>query len=319
MMSPLLNAMPASAVRSPCSRITSTPVSDSTIPPACASVSRIPEQHQRPHRDEQRPGRLQQQRVQRRGVFERPVLQGVEGGDAGNRKQDHDAEPGADRAPVAAEMFPGEGKDNEKRQRPAQERQRHRRNMPGGEPADDGVAGPAQRGDAEQQIGLVGEPVAGRGGAGRRSEADMSRRPVHGAAARPASAPGRKCDPARLTDTDFRRASMAQMHRDHARSGIRLTPRIGWKSPAALVYPAAMLRNIHSRFGDRRGLSGAADGGAAFRHRSVVDRSGGAAAGGFLALRQRQVAGRDADPGRPGRLGHLLGVARGRPSSSCAT
>jgi hypothetical protein len=37
--------------------------------------------------------------------------------------------------------------------------------MSGGEAADDGVAGPAQRGDGEQQIGLVGEPVAGGGGA----------------------------------------------------------------------------------------------------------------------------------------------------------
>src|SRR5471032_1792210 len=37
--------------------------------------------------------------------------------------------------------------------------------MPGGEAADDGVAGPAQRGDAEQDVRLVGKPSAGRGGA----------------------------------------------------------------------------------------------------------------------------------------------------------
>ena len=72
---------------------------------------------------------------------------------------DHDAEPGADRAPVAHQMFPRERQDDQERQRPAQERQRHRRNMSGGEAADDGVAGPAQRGDAEQQIGLVGDPA----------------------------------------------------------------------------------------------------------------------------------------------------------------
>ncbi len=42
MMSPSLNWMLASAVRSPCSRITSTPTSDSAIPPACASVRRTP-------------------------------------------------------------------------------------------------------------------------------------------------------------------------------------------------------------------------------------------------------------------------------------
>ena len=42
------------------------------------------EQDQRPYRDEQRSGRLQQQRVQRLGMFERPVLQGVEGADPGD-------------------------------------------------------------------------------------------------------------------------------------------------------------------------------------------------------------------------------------------
>jgi hypothetical protein len=34
--------------------------------------------------------------------------------------------------------------------------------MPGGEAADDGVAGPAQRGDREQEIRLVDGPVSGR-------------------------------------------------------------------------------------------------------------------------------------------------------------
>src|ERR1700728_1623936 len=44
--------------------------------------------------------------------------------------------------------------------------------MPGSEPADDGVTGPAQRGEAEQQIRLVGNPAAAgsgvRGGVGSR-------------------------------------------------------------------------------------------------------------------------------------------------------
>ncbi len=124
------------------------------------------EQDQRPDRDEQRPGRLQQQRVQCCRVFERPVLQGVEGADPDDGEKDHGAEMAADRIPVALQMRPGEGENDKERQRPAQERQRHRRNMPGGEAADDGVAGPAQRGDREQQIGLIGEPVAGGGGAG---------------------------------------------------------------------------------------------------------------------------------------------------------
>jgi len=59
-------------------------------------------------------------------------------------------------------MLPGERKNEEKRERPAQERKRDGRDMSGRKTADDGVAGPAQRGDAKQEIGLVGEPVSGK-------------------------------------------------------------------------------------------------------------------------------------------------------------
>ena len=74
---------------------------------------------------------------------------------------------------------------------------RHRRNMAGGETADDGVAGPAQRGDAEQQIGLVGDPVArGRRGACEVwSEADML---VENGPVQRAAAPARHLVPGRL-------------------------------------------------------------------------------------------------------------------------
>ena len=148
-----------------------------------------PEQHQRPHRDHQRPGRLQQQRVQRLGMLERPVLQGVERADAGDREHDHDAEAAADRGPVADQVLPGKGQDDQERERPAQEGKRHRRDMAGGQPPDDGVAGPAQRGDAEQQIRLVGEPVAAIGRVRWvRQPTFCDKGPVHGAAARPATA-----------------------------------------------------------------------------------------------------------------------------------
>jgi hypothetical protein len=79
------------------------------------------EQNQRPHRDDQRPGRLQQQRVQRLGMFERPILQRVEAADAGDGQRDHDAELAADRRPVPDEMLPGKGKKEQERERPAQE------------------------------------------------------------------------------------------------------------------------------------------------------------------------------------------------------
>jgi hypothetical protein len=59
-------------------------------------------------------------------------------------------------------MLPGKGQDDQERERPAQEGERHRRDVAGGQPPDNGVAGPAQRRDAEQQIRLVGEPVPDR-------------------------------------------------------------------------------------------------------------------------------------------------------------
>ena len=185
MRSPLLNSMFLSVVRSPCSRITSTPASDTAIPQACASVSRTPSRISDQLATNSGAGRLQQQRVQRLGVFERPILQGVEGADAGDREKDHDAEPAADRGPVARQMFPGKGENDQEREGPAQERQRHRRDMAGGEPADDGVAGPAQRGDAEQQIRLVGDPVRRIAGA-LGSEADIRKDKARFMAPRPA-------------------------------------------------------------------------------------------------------------------------------------
>ena len=119
------------------------------------------EQQQRPHRDDQRARRLQQQRVQRLGMLQRPVLHGVEGADPGDRQHHHDAELLADRGPVAHQMVPRKRQDQQEGETPAQERQRHRRNVPGGKPADDGIAGPAQRGDGQQQIRLPADPGPG--------------------------------------------------------------------------------------------------------------------------------------------------------------
>ena len=117
------------------------------------------EDDQRPQRHDQGRRRLQQQRVERLGMLQRPILQGVEGADAGDRQHDHQAEFFADRGPVLGEMLPGERQHQQEGEGPAQERQRHRRDVAGGEPPHDRIAGPAQRGDAEQQIRLVGNPV----------------------------------------------------------------------------------------------------------------------------------------------------------------
>lgn len=108
--SPLLNSIFFdSVVRSPCSRITSTPASDSSTPQSCASVSRVPSRIS-DHSATTSGADWQKQRVERLGVLERPVLQRVEGADAGERQQHHDAEIVADHGPVAARCFQANGR-----------------------------------------------------------------------------------------------------------------------------------------------------------------------------------------------------------------
>jgi len=141
-------------------------------------------------------------------------------------EHDHGCRAGRGFAPQSRlRGFPGERENNEKtRSEPAQET----RSVTGGiwpaaRRADDGVAGPAQRGDGEQQVGLVWRArPPGAGASALRSEADMERSflaRVHDAAA-PArcQAPGRNFLPGPASqDTDFHRtANGRRMHRVHA-------------------------------------------------------------------------------------------------------
>ena len=123
--------------------------------------------------------------------------------------------------------------------------------MPGGKPADDGVAGPAQRGDAEQQIGLVGDPVAGRGGA-RWSEADIRARFLaRFMTPRPAWRARRAgMLPGRLTDTDFLRASMGRMHRDHAARSMAAGPALRGAKGSAGVSGVGCALAFHHLLGE---------------------------------------------------------------------
>ncbi len=165
MMSPLLNWMLVSAVRSPCSRITSTPTSDSAIPPACASVRRTPSRISDHTATNSGPADCSS------SVFSAWVCSSAQY--CRVLKALIPVTEMKIMVPSRARIVPqsrlrcfhANGRIMRKAKRPAQERQRHRRNMPGGEAADDGVAGPAQRGDAEQDVRLVGKPSAGRAGA----------------------------------------------------------------------------------------------------------------------------------------------------------
>ena len=116
------------------------------------------EQRQRPQRHEQRPGRLDQERVQRLGVLQRPVGQRVVEGKSGRRQHHHQRQPRPQGRPVALQMRPGERQQHEERADPADAGQRHRRHMAGDVAREHDIAGPEQRGQAQQQIGLVVEP-----------------------------------------------------------------------------------------------------------------------------------------------------------------
>src|SRR6185437_14425658 len=159
MMSPLLNSMPDSVLRSPCSRITSTPISETTTPAACASVSRTPSSSSDHTATTSGPADCSS------SVFSAWVYSSAQYCSVLNAPipvmEIITITPSLPR--IARQMFPGERQQDQERQRPAQERQRDRRNVTGGEPPDDGVAGPAQRGDGEQEIRLVRDPAAGRG------------------------------------------------------------------------------------------------------------------------------------------------------------
>jgi hypothetical protein len=126
------------------------------MPPAWRKRQTIAEQHEGPQRDEQWPGRLQQQPVDRGGVLQAIIGHRVVGREAGEGEDRHQARMPADRRPIAHEVRCGERQQDQECAAPADERERYRRNMPGNEAAENGVAGPEQRSERQQQIGLVG-------------------------------------------------------------------------------------------------------------------------------------------------------------------
>ena len=117
-----------------------------------------PEQHQRPHRHEQRSRGLDQQRIQRLGVLQPPIGQRVVDGKSGRRQQHHQWKPCPQRRPVLLQMRPGKRQQHQEGADPADAGQRHRRHMAGDIAREHDIAGPEQRGQAQEQIGLVTEP-----------------------------------------------------------------------------------------------------------------------------------------------------------------
>ena len=122
----------------------------------------VAEQHEAPQRHEQRRHRLQQQRVDRLGVVQRQIGDHVVAGRADEREQHDRDEMAADRRPVAPQMRQRERQQHQEGERPAHEGQRRGRHQVDRRAPDDGVAGPEQRGEGEQEIGMIEPAHVGR-------------------------------------------------------------------------------------------------------------------------------------------------------------
>ena len=115
--------------------------------------------------EDHRRGRgLHQDRVRRGRVVQAEVKEAVEAGDAEQAERHHEAPMRAQHGPVALERGGDQRAHEQQSAAPALQRQRERRDVAGGEPAEDRVAGPGQHDDQQEDIGK-----AGAGGDRRRS------------------------------------------------------------------------------------------------------------------------------------------------------
>ncbi len=120
----------------------------------------LAEQHERPQRDHERVGRLDQQGVDRLGELQAIIGHGVVGGDAREGEHGHQAEARANLRPVAFQVRPGERQHDQAGAGPADERERDGRDVPRYQAPEHDVAGPEQGHERQEQIGLAVDPGA---------------------------------------------------------------------------------------------------------------------------------------------------------------
>ena len=120
----------------------------------------LAEQRERPDDDDQRPGRLQQQHVERGGAGQADIGHRVVGRDAGRRQQQHHAPVAQQDRRVLLQVGPGEADRDQERAGPAPVGERDRRHHAGDAAAKHDVAGPEQVGEDQQGPGGVPEPHA---------------------------------------------------------------------------------------------------------------------------------------------------------------
>ncbi len=167
MTSPLLNWMPARAEKSPRRMMVSTPSSEMVMPASCAHVSRTPNSASDHSATNSGPDDWINSAFSAWVYCRRPVGQRVVDAKAGRRQQHDQRNPRPQHRPVARQMRPGEWQQRQERADPSDAGQRHRRDMAGGIAPEHDIAGPEQRGQAEQQIRLIAEPSDGTGGGWR--------------------------------------------------------------------------------------------------------------------------------------------------------
>ena len=133
-----------------------------------AQCQTVAKQRECPQRNEQRPDRLQQQSVDRGGVLQAVIGHRVVSRETGEREQRHYCRMLADDRPIARDMARSERQQDHGGAGPADEGKRHRRHMPDNAAADNGVAGPEQRRQRQQQVRLVVQPASAARGTGSR-------------------------------------------------------------------------------------------------------------------------------------------------------
>ena len=158
-MSPILSDSRASRDRSPPLTIVTMPSQRDADAADLTARQRLAEEQQAPQADQQRAGRLHQRRVDRRRVLQAPVEQRVEGGDAGQREQRQHAEVAADDRHSPRERRPDERQQNAGTPASSGSAASATGGMSVHDGAsDDRVARPEERGQRQQQVGLVAEP-----------------------------------------------------------------------------------------------------------------------------------------------------------------
>src|SRR6185295_7417148 len=110
--------------------------------------------------DEHGHQRVEHGYIERCCVLQTDILSGGEERSADDAEPEQDTPVRADHRPIALDVREREDPERNSRQQPAHRRDADRRNLAANGAADDVVAGPEQRGERQQDVGIVVNPAA---------------------------------------------------------------------------------------------------------------------------------------------------------------